>query len=1275
MIVGEAQVLIVPSTAGFAAALDAESQGAFGKFKDDAGKAGKNAGGDLRAGVKSEAGRLDGDMAEAGLAAGGGLRRGVREETGKLGGDLEKAGKAGGDGLTKGMSGGLAKLANLVSNTGLPLGGLSSGLEKAGSAAEKADHSSGGLWNTLDKVGGVALVGVAAGFAGAAAEGIHLAEGMQTADAAIASAAGISTKAAKEIGDSFLNTAGKSTFSGEEMAKAFASVAGQLKATEGRALTAAQATKVMSSASDLAEAKQISLGSATETLAKVMQTFGLHANESAHASDVLYSASTATGVSVEQLGSQLSKVRGKLGETAGSVGQLSSLLVDMTEHGITGRGAMSALSSGMNTLLKTSEGVTVAQGQQNTAYAAMSPQLKALAKEYESGAISSTEFKKQTELLAPAQTNLVGSFTKAQGAVQTAQLKYKEMGLTVFDAQGKFVGMGAIIDQLGPRFQKMTKEQQLAAATTLFGTGAARQMVAVIQAGPQAYDKATQSVEKHRTAEEAARKQSETLHGEIKTLSATFVDLGTKLGEILIPVVTKMVKSFTEATTFILHHKEVLIALAALVAGPLTVAISVFTINKMAAFQKSFVEAGARLGLFAAQAKTTAGEVEVAGEAEVASADATAGGIDAALGATGVGLVLVGLGVAATEIGTHWKAVMKGLEEAAQAVVGGIEKAFEAVVNTAINALNSIIRHYNETIGEITGSIGELEKYGNAAVSKAAPSGAAVNQATGAGGSASGGSKVENEILNFWLSKGFSGNAAAGFVGNAAQESSLNPNSPGGGLYQQSGYPASYGQGSVASQSEHVLASLSPSLRAALNRAKSPAEAAHLIEMDYEKPKGSQPGESATTNNRPHRERAAEEAAAHIKGTHATEHNTAALESNTAAHGGKAAGGKAASPEREAEKATKAQEKAAHEHERQTAQQVKAEEAAKKKALADEVKGQEGALTKWVSGMLAEEAKAGPALKGALNQEVAEHKAYIATMIKEEKAGLTQQAAAKKAQAALEVRDQEQGEKEKSKLQTLVTEGSLKSLNTSLTKVNEGALQELENRLDATHKSALSKLAGSLASIWKEGLAKKASAEAAERVKAAEEAAAAARAAQEAAAKQQEDAERAQAAAISKDITFKQDQANAAITHIQDQSKVEADQAAEAGLSGGALTTAKLQTSLDQMHEYNDAVIAEAKLRVDEIAGTGPVLEARAQQQLAELEGRLHRKEAEATAQLEASKAVTEKEKAAGTTAPGPGYTFNLYAGGMSAGEAIGEIGWAFKTGALPPPPAVPVPA
>ncbi len=136
--------------------------------------------------------------------------------------------------------------------------------------------------------------------------------------------------------------------------------------------------------------------------------------------------------------------------------------------------------------------------------------------------------------------------------------------------------------------------------------------------------------------------------------------------------------------------------------------------------------------------------------------------------------------------------------------------------------------------------------------------------ASGSGGTA-GGSGVEKEILSFWLGKGFSANAAAGFVGNAAQESSLTPGAGGGGLYQQSGH-AGEGTGSATQQSEQVFNELTASQKSEINAAKTPAEAARIIMEVYEEPQIPR-HTSVPVEDLSKREQAATEAAKNIKPT------------------------------------------------------------------------------------------------------------------------------------------------------------------------------------------------------------------------------------------------------------------------------------------------------------------------------------------------------------------------------------------------------------------------
>ncbi len=204
----------------------------------------------------------------------------------------------------------------------------------------------------------------------------------------------------------------------------------------------------------------------------------------------------------------------------------------------------------------------------------MTPSLKELAKSYLDGSTSSADFKKKTEELPPAQEAAVKQFTKANEAVQTAEAKYKELGVTVFNSQGVFVGLGSIIEQLHPKFEKMNSAQQTAAASTIFGASAARQMVEVIDAGPAAYDGATSSVEKHGAAEKAAAEQAKTLHGEMKTLGATLTNVGTLIGSVETPIVTafgavllKLIPITEQVMGFIKSHFA---QLAEILIGPIS---------------------------------------------------------------------------------------------------------------------------------------------------------------------------------------------------------------------------------------------------------------------------------------------------------------------------------------------------------------------------------------------------------------------------------------------------------------------------------------------------------------------------------------------------------------------------------------------------------------------------------------------------------------------------------------------------------------------------------
>jgi hypothetical protein len=101
-------------------------------------------------------------------------------------------------------------------------------------------------------------------------------------------------------------------------------------------------------------------------------------------------------------------------------------------------------------------------------------------------------------------------------------------------------------------------------------------------------------------------------------------------------------------------------------------------------------------------------------------------------------------------------------------------------------------------------------------------------------GSVSGGS-AERMIFNYFTRAGMSKIGIAGLIGNAVQESSLNWDTPGGGMWQQisnfgSGAPSPLVQ--MSTMLKQIRAS---GVFADMNRAKSPAQAAIIFEEGFEK--------------------------------------------------------------------------------------------------------------------------------------------------------------------------------------------------------------------------------------------------------------------------------------------------------------------------------------------------------------------------------------------------------------------------------------------------------
>lgn len=110
----------------------------------------------------------------------------------------------------------------------------------------------------------------------------------------------------------------------------------------------------------------------------------------------------------------------------------------------------------------------------------------------------------------------------AQGAIE-------ELGLTVYDANGKFVGMSSLMGQLKDASKGMSDEQYQAATATLFGSDAMRLAGVAAEVGGEGFDKMRTAVDKQGAAADVAAAKTKGLPGAIAQVGNAAEEVGLTL--------------------------------------------------------------------------------------------------------------------------------------------------------------------------------------------------------------------------------------------------------------------------------------------------------------------------------------------------------------------------------------------------------------------------------------------------------------------------------------------------------------------------------------------------------------------------------------------------------------------------------------------------------------------------------------------------------------------------------------------------------------------------
>jgi hypothetical protein len=136
-----------------------------------------------------------------------------------------------------------------------------------------------------------------------------------------------------------------------------------------------------------------------------------------------------------------------------------------------------------------------------------------------------------------AGTSLRGVISSLSSPSKEAQIQLDDLGISVFDAQGKFKGLGGIAGELKGAMSGLTQEERSQALGRIFGNAQLTAAQVLYDAGAEGVKKWTDAVNDSGYAQEQAARLTDNLAGDIERLggsiSTVLIDGGSKATGVL----------------------------------------------------------------------------------------------------------------------------------------------------------------------------------------------------------------------------------------------------------------------------------------------------------------------------------------------------------------------------------------------------------------------------------------------------------------------------------------------------------------------------------------------------------------------------------------------------------------------------------------------------------------------------------------------------------------------------------------------------------------------
>lgn len=139
-----------------------------------------------------------------------------------------------------------------------------------------------------------------------------------------------------------------------------------------------------------------------------------------------------------------------------------------------------------------------------------------------------------------AGTTLRGALTNLAAPTKAASKTMEELKMNFFDAHGKMLPLGDVIQQLKDKTANLTQQQKASTMETLFGKEAMSGMLALVDQGPDKFRNLEKGLKNCDGAgKEMANTMQNNLKGSIEAMKGSIETMGIRIGDVLAPGIRK----------------------------------------------------------------------------------------------------------------------------------------------------------------------------------------------------------------------------------------------------------------------------------------------------------------------------------------------------------------------------------------------------------------------------------------------------------------------------------------------------------------------------------------------------------------------------------------------------------------------------------------------------------------------------------------------------------------------------------------------------------------